>query len=361
MMTNRIYLLSVTLLINVFCQLGFGATKLEKYFAHEAAVDEGVAALTKEVGKKGWIVYSSPFSKNGSWDLFLSRPDGTQRRNITNTPDFEEAGPRFSPDSRKILYRRITGGKTVNHDKWGSEGCLVMADADGGNPKVFANEGEFAWASWSPDGKQIGYLTIKGVEIFDFARGKIVRNIPRQGMYSMLYWSPDGQYFCGVANHFGEVWTIATLNVSTGELLPVHKFQNCTPDWFPDSQHIIFSYRPKDQPAGKGYGWTQLWMADRKGKKSRLIFGEDGFHIYGGALSPDGKYVLFSKCKNDGGGAKEKTGAPIYIMRLADAPIIQGESKDLRKLHAQTNDGPVLKLAVGWEPCWSYAEIGAKK
>ena len=101
-------------------------------------------------------------------------------------------------------------------------------------------------------------------------------------------------------------------------------------------------------------------MADGEGQKSQLVYGEDGYHVYGEALSPDGKYMLFSNCPVDGGGS-EKDGAPIFIMRMADAPIITGASKDLRKVHPNTKDGPVLEIGFGWEPCWTYTEIIKEK
>ena len=153
---------------------------------------------------------------------------------------------------------------------------------------------------------------------------------------------------------------IVRVNVATGEMNPVNTFQSCTPDWFPDSRRVIFSCRPPGQPGGGGYGWTQLWMADGEGKKSGLVYGEDLRHIYGGALSPDAKYVLFSRGIEDGAGS-ESSGAPLCVMRLSDAPTIAGKSQDLRKVHPRTKDGPVLELAEGWEPCWTYAEIGAAK
>ena len=36
-------------------------------------------------------------------------------------------------------------------------------------------------------------------------------------------------------------------------------------------------------------------MADKTGQHRRMVYGEDGRHIYGGAISPDGKYVLFTR------------------------------------------------------------------
>ena len=44
-------------------------------------------------------------------------------------------------------------------------------------------------------------------------------------------------------------------------------------------------------------------------------------------------------------------------MRLSDAPTIQGESIDLRAVHPNTNDGPVLELVPGWEPCWTFESL----
>ena len=324
--------------------------------AESASSDPRVAALAREVRHKGWLVYGAR-SENGSWDLFMSRPDGSQRRNITNTPHFEEAAPRFSPDSTKLLYRRLAKWARIDHDKWGFQGCLVIADANGANPLVFGEEGAYPWASWSPDGQRIVCLTKKGIRVVDMAAKEVVREFPRQGIYQQLFWSPDGKWFCGVANHQGESWTVVRLSAETGQINPVRSFQNCTPDWFPDSKRIVMSSRPANQPGARGYGYTQLWMADGNGGNQRLIYGEDGSHIYGGALSPEGRYVLFTKGPKDGSGS-EKAGAPMGILRLADAPTITGASPDLRKRHPDTKDGPVLMLETAWEPCWTYAEIG---
>ena len=96
----------------------------------QAPQDPRVAELAKEVAGKGWICYGARSDK-GDWDLFLMRPDGSGKRNITNTPDFEEAGPRFSPDGTKLLYRRLPHGAAINHDKWGFQGELILANADG--------------------------------------------------------------------------------------------------------------------------------------------------------------------------------------------------------------------------------------
>jgi len=322
------------------------------------AADARVAALAREVADKGWIVYGAR-AADGAWDLFVSRPDGSGRRNITNTADFEEAAPRFSGDGTKLLYRRFAKGTIIDHDKWGFQGCLVIADADGEQPVVYGADREFPWACWSPDGKQLACLSKGGIEVVDLATREVVNTLQRKGMYQQLSWSPDGLWFCGVANHQGRSWTVVRMCAQTGAVNAVREYQNCTPDWFPDSKRIILSSRPAGQSGDDGYGYTQLWMVDGDGGNQQLVYGEDGCHIYGGALSPDGQYVLFTRGVVDGSGA-EQDGAPVCIMRLGDAPSIGGASKDLRTVHRETKDGPVLVLEMGWEPHWTYADIGGE-
>ena len=323
--------------------------------AEPTAPSDPVRKLAGEVRDKGWVVFAAK-SELGDWDLFLSRPDASDRRNLTETPLWSEAAPRFSPDGKRLLYRRIKKGGTISHDRWGVQGQLVIADADGKRPQVIGKEGQFPWAIWSPAADQLACLSIGGIEIIDLDSKKVVRKLPRQGIFQQLFWSPDGDWFCGTANVGGERWTIVRLNVNTEKLNVVSKFQNCTPDWFSDSKRIIFSNRPGDQ---EGHGWTQLWMASADGKSRSLVYGEDGRHIYGGALSPDGKYVLFTRSPRDGGGS-ERDGAPGGLMRLSDAPIIAGESKELREKHARSSLGPVLPLPVCWEPHWTFAPVGGR-
>jgi Tol biopolymer transport system component len=311
-------------------------------------------ALANEVHDKGWIACSAR-SEKGDWDLFLMRPDGSQVRNVTNTPEFSEAAPRFSNDGRHLLYRRLERDARIEHDRWGFQGRVVIADPDGRNPQVIGDDREFPWATWSPDDRQIACLTLKGIQFIDLATKEVVREMPRKGMYQQLAWSPDGKWLCGVSNHLGKMWTVARMDARSGEINAVNSFQNCTPDWLPDSKRIIFSHRPGNQD---GYGWTQLWLADGDGSNRRMLYGRDGRHIYGGATSPDMKYVLFSASKADGG-ESEKDGAPMHLMRMPDKPVIQGESPDLRKVHPDSIDAPVLTLPVGWEPHWTYAKIAA--
>ncbi len=323
------------------------------------AADDDVQKLTSEIEKKGWIVYCAR-SDNETWDLFASRPDGSNTRNITNTPDYEEAGPMFSRDNQQLLFRRLKKGTTINHDLWGFEGQLMIASADGSNAKPIGADKEYAWASWSPDGKSILCLTRKDIQIIDLSTMEIKRTIPRNGIYQQLFWSPNGKWFTGTGNISGKQWCVVRMDAESGQINPIITFQSCTPDWGPDSNHIIFSSRPANQSASNSYGWSQLYLADGEGKQIDLIYGEDGSHIYGGTLAPDSAYALFTKCAADGGGA-EQSGAPMCIMRMSDSPAITGESPYLQEHYPNAKNAPILTLSNGWEPIWTYAEVFSEK
>jgi len=235
------------------------------------------------------------------------------------------------------------------------QGALVLADSDGGNPQVYGKEGEYTWASWGPQGDRIACMSTKGIYFVELATKKVLGTLGRGGFFQQVTWSPDGKWLCGVANSFGTGWSVTRMNAATGEVNAVSRVDNCTPDWFPDCNNLIFSYRPANQ-AGSQYGWTQLWMADAEGRARRLVYGEDGRHVYGGCVSPDGRYVLFTGNMEEDGDPT-RSGAPMGLMRLRDAPTIGGESRALRAVHGATKDGPVLVLPDGWEPHWTYAEI----
>ena len=111
--------------------------------------------LAQEVATKGWIVYSAKTEK-GDWDLFLMRPDGSHRRNLTRTPETSEAAARFSPDGKRLLYYRMPKSEVLDNNRYGLYE-LVISNADGSSPVSFGND--FSWASWSPDGKKIAFIS----------------------------------------------------------------------------------------------------------------------------------------------------------------------------------------------------------
>src|SRR6185503_20737235 len=139
-----------------------------------------VARLADEVRTKGWIVFPGR-SEQGDWDLFLMRPDGSQRRSLTRTPEWNETAPQFSRDGTRLLYRRLKRDDTISGNRYGEQGALIAANSDGTDARVLGAEGELPWASWSPKGREFATLSLKGVSFVDAETGKVLRAFPRHG------------------------------------------------------------------------------------------------------------------------------------------------------------------------------------
>src|SRR5262249_12682321 len=125
-----------------------------------------VRKLAAEVQGKGWIAFSAR-SEKGDWDLFVMRPDGSGRRHLTRTAEWNEAWPQFSRDGSRLLYRRLKSGETISGNRYGAQGEPVVAIADGTSPRVLGAAGDLPWATWSPDGKMFATLSLKGVQLVD--------------------------------------------------------------------------------------------------------------------------------------------------------------------------------------------------
>ena len=317
------------------------------------SADPAVEGLREEVARKGWLLFDSK-TEGGGRDLFLARPDGSSLRNITNTPELSEVGGRFSPDGKKILYRRLPKGKVLNHDKWGAWGELIIANADGSNPTALGKDGEFPWASWSPDGKQIACLETEAIRIYDVESKKVVKELPRHGIFIQLFWSPDGKRLCGTANMVGQQWNIVAIDIATGESTLLTRKLNCTSDWFQkDAGRVIYSNRTPG--LGTKDGYTMMMQATVDGKSRSLIYAENHQHIYCGCTSPDDKYVILTRSGGDGG-----IDRAFAIIRLSDTPIVVPRYKVMEAFYPEAGQGPVLHLTdlpIGFEPHWTYAEI----
>lgn len=94
-------------------------------------------------------------------------------------------------------------------------------------------------------------------------------------------------------------------------------------------------------------------MADGDGSNKRLLYAEDQRHIYGGALSPDDQYVLFTRSETDLGKVKISR-TRMAIIRFSDTPMINDQNKTLRKPYPNAKNGAILDLSWGWEPAWTF-------
>ena len=312
----------------------------------------GRAALSDEVARNGWIAFSRK-TERGDWDLFLMRPDGSSMRKLTDTPEQNEAGVRFSRDGKKILYYRMAKKEPVANNTYGKYD-LIVSGSDGQNSEVWG--AGYPWACWGPNSDQIAVLTAKGIQIIDLATRKVLKQMPRKGIVQQLVWSPDGKWFLGTANGLGAFWNIGRLNVESGEINVVSEVDryNCTPDWAPDSKHVVYARGIIPEKGGR----AEYWVADGDGSNKQMLFAEDGRHVYGACVSPDGNYLLFTRSEEDMGD-KDSSRTTMALIRRSDAPMTGDHGAALR--YPLSRLGPFLELGQGWEPHWTDAQLGETK
>jgi Tol biopolymer transport system component len=312
----------------------------------------GAEELAREVATRGWIVYSSR-TDTGTWDLFLMRPDSSAGRNLTQSKGYNEGGARFSPDGSRLLYYRMPQDTAMDNNTYGLYD-LVLARADGTQPVVWGRQ--YPWACWGPMGKELACLTPAGIRIFEVESLREVRKLPRQGIVQQLGWSPDGRWFTGTANGLGIAWCVGVLNVETSQIRAVAETDryNCTPDWWPDSRSVIYSRGIVPGAEGR----AQLWRGYADGRPPMLLVAEEDRHLYGGCVSPDGAYLLFTRSVQDLGEV-DISKTTMAICRVQDTPILigPGDCDGMRERDPGARRGPVLDLPRGWEPDWTDVEI----
>jgi len=113
-------------------------------------------------------------------------------RNVTSTPGAHERSPAWSPDGKQIAYVSDQGGEYRLH--------LAPQDAKGIHRVIaLSGAGFYSGLDWSPDGKRIAYLdNSQSIYVLDVASGKCSRVAGNRvytpiGMLSYA-WSPDSRW-----------------------------------------------------------------------------------------------------------------------------------------------------------------------
>jgi len=80
--------------------------------------------------------------RDGSWELFTVRPDGSGETRLTATPSVDERYPTFLPDGR-IGYNSMPAGTVPAHDAW-----IMNADGTGAAPFTSTPDVSEALPAW---------------------------------------------------------------------------------------------------------------------------------------------------------------------------------------------------------------------
>ena len=260
--------------------------------AHAVGADD-LAAELKDYPHK--IIYET--YQDGNWELFVAAADGSEKANLTRTPDVHELYPHASPDGAKIAL-------VVDEGEGGSKQRNVyIMNRDGTGRKLVATNAR--QHCWNGEGTKLAYLggesdkftytdyATKGIFIHDLATGDR-RQHPNRELYHLYNpsWSPDGKWFVSTV-HAGMGYRHGMLAVEAeGPGVWSLQIPGCRPDVSPDGKKIAWG--PSD--------WAlRVGELDFSGGEPRVVNARDVVtsskptKVYHVDWSPDGKYLAFSR------------------------------------------------------------------
>ncbi|GIQ68727.1 transporter [Xylanibacillus composti] len=150
--------------------------------------------------------------RNGQYDIYTIPADGGLETQLTDTPGLDD-GPEYSPDGKHIWFNSVRSGLMQ----------VWRMEADGSHPTQMTTDESNNWFPHvSPDGKQVAYITYRkgDVEPGDHPPNKqveirvmsseggdyrtLVQLFGGQGTLNVNSWSPDSKQLAFVSYELKE-------------------------------------------------------------------------------------------------------------------------------------------------------------
>ena len=183
--------------------------------------------------------------RDNNWELCMTRADGSDVNNLTQTPDLNELYPHVSPDGTKVCFVSDEGAGAAKVRN------VYFMNLDGTNRTLVARNAR--QPCWKADSTAIAYLkgeadqftytdyATKGVFVYDLATQQHTQH-PNKKLFHLynLCWSPDGKWFLATV-HAGMGFSHAILAFEA-DGMAVHDLQipGCRPDISPDGRRVAW-------------------------------------------------------------------------------------------------------------------------
>ncbi len=221
-----------------------------------------------------------------------SDPDPALRQQVT---DIEGGAcqPAWSPDGRQIAFVTPCNGPRLTYP--GAK--IKVIDLETHEIRDLNLHGGAFEPDWSPDGKTIAYTTFLGTKTVIYAVDlETLETRPlstRGNKNENPDWSPDGEYLAFTSDEKGidEIWMMREDGSSQQMLTQAGLLKYFTqPDWSADRTRLLAAMKEINQPAPVNV----LVVLDRANPRQGgdTLLGET-MRMEDGVFSPDGHWVAF--------------------------------------------------------------------
>ncbi len=276
---------------------------------------------------------------NQNWDLWTIRPDGSERTNLTNTPEVHELYPQASPDGKLIAFLvDEPAGRDTKRSLW-------VMNADGSGRRKIADGSRHA--CWSPDGTRLAFAKqeFSRFQVKDFASKRLYIHDLRTGTTRLhpndkiehIYvptWSADGAWIVSTVHAgMGFGHAIVALEVDGDRIVDLH-IEGCRPCLSADGTRLTWSHDDHTVSVAD----VQMTPEGPVLSNERELYHHDTMHLYHPDFSPDGRFVSFSL----GPGGRMPAAGPATHTDVAEMVGVRG----IWDIYVKAVDGPDAPLQI---------------
>jgi Ca2+-binding RTX toxin-like protein len=178
-------------------------------------------------GKPGLIVYESGGGM-GPGDIYSAKPDGSNSRNLTETPGVDESFPNVSADGKLVTFTR--------------QSELFVMNIDGSGERAVPNGADADYPHFSPDGKRIAFIRDDALWVINVDGSGATALTPSGGgsAYDPA-WSPDGRTIAWSAGSPTKINLINPDGTNRRTVPSTHPESDYYPNFLPDGRRLIIS------------------------------------------------------------------------------------------------------------------------